>query len=342
MSLKLSLMELPEAKGGRVAWADIAKGFSMILLVAWTLIGDSVFLNEMLIFVRMPLFFFVSGLFAYRVVTSTTLDEFLRDKFTNLLYLYALWEVLLFLFRNLVQHLVWGKEIDAPRLLTMFWDPIFNMWFLYALAVAFLAAWLLRRVPVWIVLAGAMALYLLSVASGEWRYLPFLERLVRLFPFFWLGLIGRPLIGQFVEARYRLWPAFVAAFLAAAWFAYDPRWLHLGPLTFAVSLLGVTAMLLLARQVAGIAPLVGSFTFIGGATLYIYVMHKIAIFYLETGMNVAGLRFPGRDLVLLAIVVPLCAAVGRWAARQPALAWLFTAPWVHRRPEPRSRLVAAE
>ena len=51
----------------------------------------------------------------------------------------------------------------------MFWDPIFNIWFLYALAFAFLAAWLLRRVPTWIVLLASVALYVASVSDGNWR-----------------------------------------------------------------------------------------------------------------------------------------------------------------------------
>ena len=191
-------------------------------------------------------------------------------------------------------------------------------------------------------LAAALALYLLSVASGEWRHLAFLERLVRLFPFFWLGMVLRPGIGALIEARYRAWPAFAALFLVAAYFAYDPRWLSYGALTFAVSASGIWALLLFSRQVADFPALARALAIVGGSTLYIYVMHKIAIFYLELGMGAAGLRFPGRDLALLVIVVPLCTLLGRAAARQPALAWLFTAPWVRRRPATDRRLVPAE
>ena len=73
--LDLTLMDIPARKGDRVAWADIAKAFSMILLVAYTLFDHRVYINEMLIFLRMPLFFFVSGLFGYRVVTATSLPR---------------------------------------------------------------------------------------------------------------------------------------------------------------------------------------------------------------------------------------------------------------------------
>src|SRR4029079_11419353 len=101
--------------------------------------------------------FCVSGMFASRLVTETTLSGFLRDKFANFLYLYALWETILFFSRGGVAHLWWGKEVDPGGLLRMFWDPIFNIWFLYALAITFLVAWLLRRVPMWIVLLASVA-----------------------------------------------------------------------------------------------------------------------------------------------------------------------------------------
>jgi uncharacterized membrane protein YcfT len=336
-------MDLPAGSGERVLWADIAKAMSMILLVAWTLIGDQVFLNEMLIFVRMPLFFFVSGLFAWRVVTRTTLREMLTDKVANFLYLYALWETLLFLFRNVPQHFLNGRPLSLAHQLSLFWEPIFNIWFLYALALAFLAAWLLRRVPTWIVLVVAVGLYLASVASGDWRDLGFVERLVRLFPFFWLGMMVRPGAGRLVEAHYRLWPLALGLFLAAAYVAYDPRWLAIGPVTFTVSLVGIGALLLLARQLADLTPLARVLAIVGGSTLYIYVTHKIVIFYLEVAMNRAGLVFPGRDLLLLPIVVAICTVAGRAIAREPALAWLFAAPWLRRRPAaPRPAPVPAE
>ena len=104
----MTLMDIPARRGDRVAWADIAKAFSMILLVAYTLVGDHLYLNEMLIFVRMPLFFFVSGLFGYRVVTATSFRELMRDKVTNFIYLYVLWEFILYLTTKVVSLYVRG------------------------------------------------------------------------------------------------------------------------------------------------------------------------------------------------------------------------------------------
>ena len=105
----MTLMDIPARRGDRVAWADIAKAFSMILLVAYTLAGDHLYLNEMLTYVRMPLFFFVSGLFGYRVVTATSFRELMRDKVTNFIYLYVLWEFILYLIDQ-------GRVALPPRL----------------------------------------------------------------------------------------------------------------------------------------------------------------------------------------------------------------------------------
>jgi uncharacterized membrane protein YcfT len=336
-----TLMDIPSPSHSRVAWADIAKALSMILLVGWTLGYDRVYINEMLIFVRMPLFFFVSGLFAWRIITHSTLRELLRDKVANFLFLYALWETLLFIFRAVPQHVLNGRPLDFGKQLSLFWDPIFNMWFLYALAIAFLVAWLVRRAPVWIVLAASVALYLLSVSDGQWRFNPFTDRVVRLFPFFWLGLMVRPMAGRVIDASYRFWPVALGLFLTAAFFAYDPRWLDKGVLTFAVSSAGIFALLLVSRQLADLPKVAQVLTIVGGSTIYIYLTHKIVIFYLGQAMMRSGLAFPGHEILMLPIVVAVCTIGGRAIAREPALSWLFTAPWL-RQPRRRSGLVPAE
>jgi uncharacterized membrane protein YcfT len=324
-------MDMPRERSSRLAWPDIAKAISIILLVAWTIIGDRYHVNESLILVRMPLFFFVSGLFASRVITETTLSGFLRDKFANFLYLYALWETILFFSRGGVAHLLWDKEVDPSGLLRMFWDPIFNIWFLYALAFAFLAAWLLRRVPAWIVLLASVALYVASVSDGNWRGMTFYDRLVRLFPFFWLGLMARPLLGGLVERHYRLWPIVLGSFMLIAWFLIESPLNSIGVLTIAVSTVGVAGMLLLSRRIADWDALAKPLTIVGASTLYVYVTHKVFLFYMTHGLSAFGLKVPGRDFLLVAAIIPISVVFGRWAARQPELGWLFAAPWVRRR-----------
>ncbi len=338
----MTLMDIPARRGDRVAWADIAKAFSMILLVAYTLAGDHLYLNEMLTYVRMPLFFFVSGLFGYRVVTATSFRELMRDKVTNFIYLYVLWEFILYLTTKVASLYLRGwPPLDNLRMLSLLWDPLFNIWFLYALAIAFLIAWLLRAAPAWAVLVGSIVVYCVSVATDAWTGMPFIERLARLFPVFWLGLMFRPLVFRLVERHWRLWPLALALFLVAAYAVYPSPWTHVGPLTLAISLTGIAGFLLLARHVSAYETLAAPLRYIGGATLYIYVMHKIVIFYSDLAMTFTGTHFYGEELVQLLVTVPLCAVVGRWIAAQPALGWLFAAPWVEaqpRRSEPQPML----
>jgi uncharacterized membrane protein YcfT len=338
---KVSLVDLDRGTTPRIAWADIAKAISIVLLVLWTTVGDRVYVNEMLIFLRMPLFFFVSGLFAHRVITRTDLVPFLRDKVGNLMYLYALWVGLLFASTSLVAHVVLGRSMNVARQFELLWNPVLTMWFLYALAVAFLVAWCLRRVPVWIVAAGAFALYWLSVSSGDWRWLPFPERVIRLFPFFWIGLVTMSLAARLVERFHLAWPVAAALFLALSYAVFDSTLNANGPLTLAISLVGIAAVLMLSRHLSAYAwsrPL----AIVGGSTLYIYVMQRVVLFYFEEAQRVFDIAFTGLDVVNALAIVVICTVVGRWLAAGGWTAWMFRAPWIDAQPaRPQEELARA-
>lgn len=324
-----SLMELDSSNAGaRVSWADIAKAFSIILLVIWSLYGLSLYFDQMFILARMPMFFFVSGLFAHRVITRSEPLAFVRDKVGNLLYLYALWTLIWFASTELVAWLWWGREIEA-RPFAMLWSPVIEMWFFYGLALTFGIAYLCRRLPVWAVFASAMVLYFTAVATGDWLAIPFVEKVVRLFPYFWLGLVLRPLVWQLVEVHWRLWPLAGAAFLALAYWVMDSPWQRFGPLTFAISAIGIFALLSLAAQVSQFE-WSWILKLIGGSTLYIYATQHITIFYLDRLFGVTG-ALPYEKIVMLPIIVLLGTLFGRWCAGRAGFRWLFAAPWSPRK-----------
>lgn len=323
-----SLDDLSRESPSRVSWADVAKSITIILLVFWTIVGDSIYFNEMLLFLRMPLFFFVSGMFALRILTRTNLFELVSQRVGNLLYLYALWCAMLFFSIAVPLYLVRGSEIDPIGQLDIFWDVNFNMWFLYALAVATAFAWSVRKLPVLLVLAISVAAYLVSVSSGEWRYLPFIERIVRLFPFFWIALIAFPAISAGVERYYRAWPVVLGAFFLASWLVYDSPLINQGWLTFTITLVGIAGTLGFARQIAAFG-WSRVLTIVGSSTLYIYVMHKIVLFYLDYGLGTLGLgESLGLALVKTVVVVAVCTILGRTLAAIPLTTWLFRAPWL--------------
>lgn len=322
-----TLLDLDRRERTRVTWADIAKAISIILLVIWTTVGDSVYINELLILVRMPLFFFVSGLFAYRAVVEADLIPFLRDRVSNLVYLFVLWTWLLFITTRMVSHYLWGTPMAPWKQLEIFWNVPMTIWFLYALGIAFFVARLVRGLPIVLVSAVLFAAYCVAVWIGDWRDMGFLDRFVRLFPFFWVGLVARPLVAMMVERMYRFWPLVGAAFLGLAWLVFDSPASALGPITFALTLIGILWLLTLSRALSeqGWArPL----AIVGASTLYIYVMQRILLFYLDHGFDMVGGNVPGQGLISAAIIVVVGTVLGRWMAGIPWLHWLFEAPWV--------------
>ena len=107
--LTASLAPRPEKVGGdsfkRIVWVDIAKGLSVLLIVfghvlTWAeyLTGQSEALRgfvTMLTPVRIPMFFFVSGLFAVGVLTGPR--ERVVHRVADLFKVFVLWSVITFL-----------------------------------------------------------------------------------------------------------------------------------------------------------------------------------------------------------------------------------------------------
>lgn len=328
MSLfSLTLRDLERPSGGREVWPDIARAISILLLVLWTVMEDRLRVNEMLLFVRMPLFFFVSGFFAWRIIVAADLRSFLRDRVGDLLYLYALWTAIYFLTTRATMAMISGGEVDPLRQLALFWNPPLSIWFIYALAIAFVVARLLRDVPVVVVLAASLVLYCYVVATGDWREQPFVDRVVRLFPFFWLGLVAFPLVSRLAERWNRLWWVVGAAFLAASAAVYGTPLDAVGPLTFALSLLGIAWLILASRRLADVSwsrPL----AVIGTTTLAIYVSSRVTMFWIDKGLDAFDIAPSAFDVLKVIPLVACGVALGLLAPRWPATAWLLKAPWI--------------
>jgi uncharacterized membrane protein YcfT len=326
----LDRIEVAQEGGARVDWADAAKAVSIVLLVLWTLEGTSTYFNQMLILARMPLFFFVSGLFARRVIVRTDFETFVREKVGNLLYLYVLWATIVFATTSFVAWVWWGREIDPWAQLTLLWEPFVPMWFFYGLAVAFLVARLCRDLPVAAVTAVALAAYVAAVATGDWLSMPVFEKIVRLFPWFWLGLVLRPAVFAFVERHWRLWPVPLAAYLLLSYAFFDSSWNRFGPLTFAITAIGIVALLMVSAQLARLPLVATPLAVVGASTLYIYATQHVTIFYFNR--TALFLDLPRDQLTVAALLVIVGAGTifGRAAARTSGLGWLFRAPWLGR------------
>ncbi len=272
----------------RVAWADVAKGVCILLVVLWHVlmkhylqihwhIGGQVkgawgTFGEQLLPLRMPLFFAVSGFFAVRAVQRTW-PEVLRTKVAKFYYLYALWLVIHTAILAFVPD--FGTEsADGPlKFLAQLFITPSNLWYLYALALYFVIARATRRVPRSLVLGLAFALS--ATASAGLIPVPgdragVYQNLV----FFLAGLYTKTLIEKLAAQATWLRLALIAvpyAVLLAVVAVFDAKtWFGLWPLVSGVAIvLGVTAAGLVTR----FSRLTTALASIGRRTLPIYVMH---------------------------------------------------------------------
>jgi surface polysaccharide O-acyltransferase-like enzyme len=259
-------------------------------------------INEALIPIRMPLFFFVAGLLAASAIRQPL--ALTRRRTVGYAYLYVLWSLIQLAFDLTLTAIRGGQPPSVAHVLVSLALPT-GLWFLWALAAYFLAARLLvvvlGRYAAW----GALVALLLS------SMLPVVDRHTQgiIDPFFGVGFFGSVAANfvwfyvalfarrwAFALAQKPSWPkalggsaVYVGLYLLARQvdLAYEARWfLSIAALWAALHLL------FLVRPDAWAARLVAA---VGRRTLPVYVMQWAALFVLN----------------LLVIDLPLLPALGR-------------------------------
>lgn len=272
----------------RVAWADVAKGVCILLVVLWHVlmkhylqidwhIGGHVkgawgTFGEQLLPLRMPLFFAVSGFFAVRAVQRTW-PEVLRTKVAKFYYLYVLWLIIHTAILAFVPD--FGTEsADGPlKFVAQLFITPSNLWYLYALALYFIVAKAARRLPVWLVLGAAFVLS--AIASAGLVPVPgdragVYQNLI----FFLAGIYGKTVIEKLAAQASWLRLAVIAVpyavLLGVVQVLHAKTWFGLWPIVSGVAIvLGVTAAGLVTRS----ERLTNGLASVGRRTLPIYVMH---------------------------------------------------------------------
>lgn len=297
---KSSVADLEPINQKRELWVDIAKGISISLVVLWHVVGERFLLSEALILVRMPLFFFVAGLFARKIFSDRTSKAQFFFKVSNFIYLYVLWALIAYFLTTLPVQLR-NDGIDLSNITQMFYSPVRTLWFIYALFFAFLIVYVFRKLPIFLILSIFLVGYYFAAIDGNWRNVEFFNRVLRLIPFFFLGVISFHQVRKLVVDLNKAWFLFLPVALFLAYIVYDLDFLRSNPLvTFSVSLFGIFSVLLFSHWLSFY-----SFSkFIAAAglgSLYIYVVHRVTQFYLydlpysffldpsfkDTGMGVA-------------------------------------------------------
>jgi uncharacterized membrane protein YcfT len=270
--------------GRRYAWVDAARGLA-ILLVAFVHaeewlrasgvdVGPWHTVNSVLVGMRMPLFFTISGTLGAGWLARSWSDTFSR-KVGFLLWVYLVWQPIGLLAALMSDQFTGHRQTPGHFLLALAATsvrPRAEFWFLWALAAYFAAAWVSRRIPVvlQIVMAGVLAAVCLSdlvkIPSG-WNLVPCF------YVFFLMGLHLRHVL-LWVTDRLVEVPRRGAVVVAL--------WLSVATITTLLDLDGQPGLGLVTRG-AGLASgivlavhLAGSrlLRYLGSRTLPIYLAHS--------------------------------------------------------------------
>ena len=263
----------------RLEWVDIAKGICIMLVVLMhsalgveKVGGQPAWLHGFIDWAqpfRMPDFFLISGLFlAARI--DRPWARYLDSKVLHFAYFYVLWYNIQFLLR--VPGLVAdsGIEATATLYLSKYVQPFGTLWFIYLLAVFFIAAKLVHRVPQAAVLAVATVLHLAAPQTGSIVIDEFTERFV----FFYMGYALAGVVMAYAE-QLRRWPVVPIAASLLAWAAINGLAVASGiaklpGLDLVVSIVGIGAVVatsvLLARS-----PVSAGMAYCGRNSIVIYL-----------------------------------------------------------------------
>lgn len=189
----------------RVDWVDAAKGLCIIFVVMVHAVlgvelaaGENGWMHHVVSWARpfrMPDFFLISGLFL-----ALTIDKpwrrYLDRKVVHFAYFYVLWVTIQFAFKAPGMAMEDGIATAASNFLHAFVQPFGTLWFIYILPIFFVFTRLIRRLPVWLVVAWAALLEILPVHTGWLIFDEFCARYV----YFYAGYALAKLIFSFADA----------------------------------------------------------------------------------------------------------------------------------------------
>ncbi len=341
----MTLEAMGAGRTARLAWLDVARGASMVLVVelhadyALGRVGGSDawlhLANQLLVALRLPLFFLVSGLLGAGMVAGP-LRDLLRRRVLLYLWLLVLWWWLQTWFEvgpgaGLGPAAMLDFFRPADSLAEVFLVGQDDRWFLLALALFFMMARLLRGLPV-AAQAGLAAVLGLAglLLLGSRLGVPALDRLYY-FPYFALGVLGGARLRGVVP---RLGRGPVVLALALGFVLAGGLLVRLGSrlddramalLSLVALPLGLALAALLARHGGWPAR---TLALVGRNTLAIYILHP---FLLRLACAVApapgDMPAVAETLLLAALVIGAGLGLGLLLARVPGLLSLPPLGW---------------
>lgn len=313
---------------GRIGYIDAMRGFTMVLVVFFHALlfmhpdaADSSPVSSVLMSFRMPLFFFVSGFFAYRAADRWT-SEVTADIMVRKIRAQILCATVFFM---LYQY-VWGLDPWAfvHTGYNYFWFTI-GLFQMFALYVALnLVSRLTRRditVPALVALSAAAALSgLVTFGPGVGQVLAW-HKVVQYFPYFAAGILARryrAAVAQLLDDdRFRT--CVILLFVSGCfWFYHDsysepaslPQYLLQG-LTHRMA--GLFTVLIFFHSRAswfeGGGRMARALRFTGTRTLDVYMTHMFFIPHLA-GLHLLGdLQLPSMSVFKLGFALSVAVAI---------------------------------
>jgi len=326
----------------RVGWVDFSKGICIILVVLLnTTYGVEQSTGAVTIFnafnewaqpFRMPDFFFIAGLFLMRRIDRPWRSYF-DTKVLHFAYFYVIWMTIWYVVR-LPQYVgEMGLEGALFLYLKSFIEPLGSLWFIYMLAVFFVAAKLLRSLPVWLVFAGAALLHTLQIDSG-WRVI---DEFASRFVYFYAGFVLAPYafaIAQHLSAQkgsslitgLTIW-AVINSWLVTGQLAQLPG------ISLVLGFIG-TGAVIAAGVLLSKSRLGEPVRYLGANTLVVflsYFLFSVAarIILLKTGIV--------NDASLIVVLATLAGVIGpviaHWIVKKTPLAFLYKRPEAFKIPQ---------
>ena len=283
----------------RQSWVDVSRGVG-IILVAYGHILRGHFVVDPATWVtsqatliyafHMPLFFILSGLFLW---SSLSKDDFLQSRWKQLIYPYFLWSLVTVALESALSRYV-NSPLDLRDALLIPFVPFEQFWFLYALLVCQLVAFMAYPRK-WLLLPIAVVgLVTLSVVGGGWIGI----RSFLFLPFVLLGIFGKSAFDRLSHAP----PSRQLLVAIGAWAIFAVLWTSgtngVTLLLGACGSIGTIALAMLAAKSVFLGAL-------GRASLAIYLLHSI----FSAGARIVLARLGLPPTSILSVLAALIAGI---------------------------------
>jgi fucose 4-O-acetylase-like acetyltransferase len=310
----------------RINYVDSAKGLCVILVVVLHTLSVEDLFNNLLFMLRMPLFFFCSGLFCAGAM-ALNWPRFLTTKVAPILWLYLVWSVIVYFSTFAIWAVVQEEQVDLTRPLTIFWQPAQTLWFLYALAITYALTRAMIRIPVIVVILISVIAYSFSMYQADLMNASFLHKLARFFPFFYLAFVMKDIVPVYVNTCRKYWPLWLTAFFGISYVVFDSLYLGVGPLGLTLGLLGIFSVLCLLSEFES-SRWVRLLAWIGKRSIFVLVIHRIPLFYASEWIKNSDYYGDiAIELFVAAGVVCASLFVGEILSRS-VNKYFFVAPWI--------------